>query len=143
MVDPYVDFLNVLNEIMGTPRFTVIVPLIPFFVPEYGYIDKINHTRGLIETFNVVYPQLEGLDFKEQAAELQVPVYFFVGRHDVNAMASLVEEYYNALTAPDIPWNLVIWNDPVTLMSYVSYVVQCYCGYSDTKANTVMLEVHT
>lgn len=101
VVAPYVDFLDVLNEIMGTPRFTVIVPLIPFFVPEYGYIDKINHTRGLIETFNVVYPQLEGLDFKEQAAELQVPVYFFVGRHDVNAMASLVEEYYNALTAPD------------------------------------------
>ncbi|WP_081459863.1 alpha/beta fold hydrolase [Pseudarthrobacter phenanthrenivorans] len=101
VVSPYVDFLNVLNEIMGTPRFTVIVPLIPFFVPEYGYIDKINHTRGLIETFNVVYPQLEGLDFKEQARELQVPVYFFVGRHDVNAMAALVEEYYNALNAPD------------------------------------------
>lgn len=101
VVSPYVAFLDVLNEIMGTPRFTVIVPLIPFFVPEYGYIDKINHTRGLIETFNVVYPQLEGLDFKEQAPELQVPVYFFVGRHDVNAMASLVEEYYDSLRAPD------------------------------------------
>lgn len=101
VVSPYVAFLNVLNEIMDTPRFTVIVPVIPFFVPEYGYIDKINHTRGLIETFNVVYPQLEGLDFKEQAPELKVPVYFFVGRHDVNAMASLVEEYYNSLTAPN------------------------------------------
>ncbi|HSO17086.1 MAG TPA: ATP-dependent Clp protease adapter ClpS, partial [Arthrobacter sp.] len=28
----------------------------------------------------------------------------------------------DVLSAPDIPWNLVIWNDPVNLMSYVSYV---------------------
>lgn len=101
VVSPYVAFLDVLNEIMGTPRFSLIVPVIPLFVPEYGYVDKINHTRGLIESFNVVYPQLEGLDFMEQAPDLKVPVYFFVGRHDVNAMASLVEEYYNSLTAPD------------------------------------------
>jgi pimeloyl-ACP methyl ester carboxylesterase len=101
VVSPYVAFLDVLNEIMGTPRFTVIVPVIPFFVPEYGYIDKINHTRGLVESFNAVYPQLENLDFKEQAPELKVPVRFFVGRHDVNATASLVEEYYNSVAAPD------------------------------------------
>lgn len=101
VVSPYTAFLDVLNEIMGTPRFSLIVPVIPFFVPEYGYIDKINHTRGLIESFNVMYPQLEDLNFKVQAPELHVPVYFFVGRHDVNAMASLVEEYYDSLAAPD------------------------------------------
>ena len=84
VVSPYVAFLDVLNEIMGTPRFSLIVPV-----------------SGLIESFNVVYPQLEGLDFKVQAPELLVPVYFFVGRHDVNAIASLVEEYYNSLSAPD------------------------------------------
>src|SRR6478752_8389543 len=48
----------------------------------------------------------------------------------------------DALTAPDVPWNLVIWNDPVNLMSYVSYVFQSYFGYSETKANKLMLEVH-
>src|SRR6476620_11431228 len=48
----------------------------------------------------------------------------------------------DALTAPDVPWNLAIWNDPVNLMSYVSYVVQSYFGYSETKANKLMLEVH-
>ena len=101
VASPYVAFLDVLNEIMDTPRFTVIVSVIPFFVPEYGYIDKVNHTRGLVESFNAVYPQLENLNFKEQAPELKVPVRFFVGRHDVNAMASLVEEYYNSVAAPD------------------------------------------
>jgi ATP-dependent Clp protease adaptor protein ClpS len=46
------------------------------------------------------------------------------------------------LSAADIPWNLVIWNDPVNLMSYVSYVFQSYFGYSEAKSNKLMLEVH-
>jgi ATP-dependent Clp protease adaptor protein ClpS len=48
----------------------------------------------------------------------------------------------DSLTAPDIPWNLVIWNDPVNLMSYVSYVFQSYFGYPEAKANKLMMEVH-
>ncbi|MGN7200800.1 alpha/beta fold hydrolase [Arthrobacter sp. SAFR-044] len=100
VASPYIAYLDVLNEMMGSLRFSVAVPLIPFFVPEYGYLDKINHTRGVTESFNAVYPQLENLDFRQQALELDVPVYFFVGRHDINAMASLVEDYYNALSAP-------------------------------------------
>jgi pimeloyl-ACP methyl ester carboxylesterase len=96
----YLDYLDVLNDYMGSPRYAFVVPLIPFFAPEYGLVDKVNHTRGLIDSFNVVYPQLADLDFAEQATKLQVPVYFFVGRNDVNAMASLVEDYYNKLSAP-------------------------------------------
>jgi ATP-dependent Clp protease adaptor protein ClpS len=48
----------------------------------------------------------------------------------------------DSLTAPDIPWNLVVWNDPVNLMSYVSYVFQSYFGYSEAKADKLMMEVH-
>ncbi len=96
----YLDYLDVLNEIMGEQRLSVVVPLVPFIAPEYGLVDKVNHTRGLIDSFNAVYPQLENLDFLEQATTLDVPVYFFVGRNDVNAMASLVEQYFAKLTAP-------------------------------------------
>ena len=96
----YLTYIDVLNDYMGSPRYAQIVPLIPFFAPEYGLVDKVNHTRGLINSFNVVYPQLADLDFAEQATKLQVPVYFFVGRNDVNAMASLVEDYYDGLSAP-------------------------------------------
>ncbi|MGG5171634.1 ATP-dependent Clp protease adapter ClpS [Pseudarthrobacter sp. J1738] len=46
------------------------------------------------------------------------------------------------LAATDTPWNLVIWDDPVNLMSYVSYVFQSYFGFSESKANKLMLEVH-
>ena len=86
----------------------MIVPLIPFFAPEYGLVDKVQHTRGLIHSFNAVYPQLADLDFATQATTLQVPVYFFVGRDDVNAMASLVEDYYQRLSAPH---KQLIWLD--------------------------------
>jgi hypothetical protein len=96
----YVAYLDVLQEYMGMPRFTLIVPIVPFFAPEYGYVDKLNHTRGLIESFDVVYPQLKDLDFAVQASRLEVPVYLFVGRKDVNAMYTIVEDYYNGLDAP-------------------------------------------
>jgi hypothetical protein len=92
--------MNVLNEYMGSPRYTVIVPIIPFMAPEYGYVDKINHTRGLMESFEVVYPQLAGLDFTTQAQKPNVPVYLFAGRYDANAISSIVEGYYNILEAP-------------------------------------------
>ena len=96
----YAAYLDVLNEYMGEPALSVIVPIVPFFAPEYGYVDKINHTRGLIESFNVVYPQLRDLEFREQAARLEVPVYLFVGRNDVNAMSSLAESWFEMLEAP-------------------------------------------
>lgn len=100
MLDKYVAYLDVLNDYMNSPRYTVIVPIVPFIAPEYGFVDKINHTRGLIRSFEVVYPQLQDVDFTTQAAKLDVPVYIFAGRNDVNAMSSLVEEYFNILEAP-------------------------------------------
>jgi ATP-dependent Clp protease adaptor protein ClpS len=46
----------------------------------------------------------------------------------------------DALT--DTPWQAVVWNDPVNLMSYVTYVFQKYFGYEKKKAEKLMLEVH-
>jgi pimeloyl-ACP methyl ester carboxylesterase len=100
MLDKYVTYLDVLNDYMHSPHYTVIVPIVPFIAPEYGFVDKINHTRGLIRSFEVVYPQLQDVDFTTQAAKLDVPVYIFAGHNDVNAMSSLVEEYFNVLEAP-------------------------------------------
>ena len=41
------------------------------------------------------------------------------------------------------PWVTVVWNDPVNLMSYVTYVFQTYFGYDKAKAQKLMMEVHT
>ena len=42
----------------------------------------------------------------------------------------------------DVPWVTIVWNDPVNLMSYVTYVFQTYFGYSKEKATQLMLDVH-
>ncbi|GAA2616058.1 ATP-dependent Clp protease adapter ClpS [Streptomyces axinellae] len=46
------------------------------------------------------------------------------------------------LPEPDVPWVTVVHNDPVNLMSYVTYVFQAYFGYSKEKAKKLMLDVH-
>ncbi len=45
-------------------------------------------------------------------------------------------------TDPDRPWVVVVWNDPINLMSYVAFVFQKLFGYSVAKANKLMLDVH-
>ena len=42
----------------------------------------------------------------------------------------------------DRPWLVIVWNDPVNLMSYVTYVLQKLFGYSREKATRLMLQVH-
>ena len=67
---------------------------------EYGLFDKVNWFRGALVTMDVVYPQLWDVDFRVQAAQLEVPVYFLLGRHDINAPPVLAEEYFELLNAP-------------------------------------------
>jgi ATP-dependent Clp protease adaptor protein ClpS len=43
---------------------------------------------------------------------------------------------------PDVPWIVLVWNDPINLMSYVTYVFQKLFGYSREKATSLMLDVH-
>lgn len=42
----------------------------------------------------------------------------------------------------DTPWNVIVFNDPINLMSYVTMVFQRVFGYPRTRAETLMLEVH-
>jgi ATP-dependent Clp protease adaptor protein ClpS len=43
---------------------------------------------------------------------------------------------------PDFPWLVIVWNDPINLMTYVTYVFQKLFGYSRAKATRLMLDVH-
>ena len=40
------------------------------------------------------------------------------------------------------PWVTIVWNDPVNLMNYVTYVFQRVFGYPKAKAEKLMLDVH-
>jgi pimeloyl-ACP methyl ester carboxylesterase len=97
---------------------------------EYGLLDKINFIRGIINTFNHVYQQLYTIDMRKDYTKLDVPVYFFLGRHDFNAPTVLVEEYMKVLDAPD---KRIVWfehsghnpwiNEPA---KFVREVLSCF-----------------
>ncbi|NBR00869.1 MAG: ATP-dependent Clp protease adapter ClpS [Actinobacteria bacterium] len=48
----------------------------------------------------------------------------------------------DASVAADHPWVVIVWNDPINLMSYVTFVLQKLFGYSLEKATELMLDVH-
>ena len=39
-------------------------------------------------------------------------------------------------------WLVIVWNDPINLMSYVTFVLQKLFGYAREKAERLMLQVH-
>lgn len=43
---------------------------------------------------------------------------------------------------PDRPWVTLVWNDPINLMTYVTYVFMTYFKYPREKAEELMLAVH-
>jgi ATP-dependent Clp protease adaptor protein ClpS len=46
------------------------------------------------------------------------------------------------VVVPDRPWIVLVWNDPINLMTYVTFVFQKLFGYSLEKATKLMLDVH-
>jgi len=42
----------------------------------------------------------------------------------------------------DVPWILIVWNDPINLMNYVVHVFRTYFGYSRDEAERLMMLVH-
>lgn len=68
--------------------------------PEYGWLDRVYYLLGLMNTFNVLYPQLQDIDFRLDATHLDLPVYLMLGRHDMNNPYQIPEEYFNLLEAP-------------------------------------------
>ena len=58
------------------------------------------------------------------------------------APGRIEEEIVGEETEEDRPWLVIVWNDPINLMSYVTWVFQKLFGYSLEKATKLMLEVH-
>lgn len=48
----------------------------------------------------------------------------------------------DSVSDPDVPWIVLVWNDPINLMSYVTFVFQKLFGYSLEKATKLMMDVH-
>ena len=60
------------------------------------------------------------------------------------ATPSLDEEMaVEVASSENLPWMCIVWDDPVNLMSYVTYVFQTILGYSKKRATELMMQVHT
>ena len=54
-----------------------------------------------------------------------------------------IEEELQAIFSNDAPWITIVWDDPVNLMTYVTYVLMEIFGFSKAKAQELMMKVHT
>jgi proline iminopeptidase len=70
------------------------------FVEEYTLLEQIHIFAGVFDTFSVLYPQIQQIDFRTDAAKLAVPVYLVQGRHEAAGRAELANEWFAQLEAP-------------------------------------------
>lgn len=86
--NPYPE-LNLDNEMPGI-----------LLVPEYTWMDRINAFRGFLDTNGTIYPQLQGLDFRRDVPNLEVPVYMVLGNREARGRSVLANEWFDRLQAP-------------------------------------------
>ena len=67
---------------------------------EYNLIEKFGVLRGLMDTFTVMYPQLQQIDFRRDVKRLEVPIYILDGTAELAARRDLMLEWFGALKAP-------------------------------------------
>jgi len=54
----------------------------------------------------------------------------------------LIDQSTDTKAPPITPWVTIVWNDPVNLMSYVTYVFMTHFGYPREMAEKLMWQVH-
>lgn len=67
---------------------------------EYSFIENANLLRGLLDMFSLMYPQLQGVDFRTDVPRLEVPVYVLDGEHEIRGRRELAHEWFAALEVP-------------------------------------------
>ncbi len=72
-----------------------------FLVEEYALIDQVHLLGAFMDTFSVVYPQLQDIDFRETATQFDVPMYFVQGANEAGGRAEIFEDWYPMVDAPD------------------------------------------
>ena len=57
--------------------------------------------------------------------------------------ATNIEEEISAIFSENTPWVTIVWDDPVNLMTYVTYVLMELFSFPREKAHELMMKVHT
>ena len=65
-----------------------------------------------------------------------------IGTEEIVVPDTVEELFGDTDTRLDVPWVVIVWDDPINLMDYVTHVFQKLFGYSRAKARRLMLQVH-
>lgn len=71
-----------------------------FLVSEYALIDQVHLLGAFMDTFSVLYPKVQDIDFRDSAVEFEIPVFFVQGAHEAGGRAELFNEWYPQVKAP-------------------------------------------
>ena len=71
-----------------------------FLVPEYSLVDQVHLLAGFMDTFGALYPRIQDVDLREDAATLDVPVFFVQGAHEAPGRSEPFSRWYAGLSAP-------------------------------------------
>lgn len=89
------------------------------FVGEYTLLEQLHIFAGFMDTFSVLYPQIQDIDFRTQAATLDVPVYLAMGAHEAPGRAEPAKQWFDLLQAPskrfvtfDTSGHRPLWEQP-------------------------------
>jgi pimeloyl-ACP methyl ester carboxylesterase len=67
---------------------------------EYTLVDRINFFRGIFQSLDALFPEMYRTDLFAEVPEVNVPVYFCLGRHDFEVPSALSAQYFEVLKAP-------------------------------------------
>ncbi len=89
------------------------------FVGEYTLLEQLHVFGGFLDTFSVLYPQIQDVDFRSQVTSLEVPVYLALGAHEARGRIEPAVEWFDLLEAPskkivtfDTSGHRPLWEQP-------------------------------
>ena len=78
------------------------------FAREYTLATRLSYLECFEQSLEAMWRDVAAVDFPTQIPRLEVPVFFFAGRHDWNTPFPLVEEWAASLAAPHVE---IVWFD--------------------------------
>ena len=106
-----------------------------FFVSEYALIDQIHLLGAFMDTFSVLYPQLQNIDFRRTATSFTIPMFFVEGAHEADGRAQPFAEWYPMIQAPikdlttfNTSGHRPLWEQPDEFVDYMVNTVLAQTG---------------
>lgn len=97
---------------------------------EYSLVDEVHNLAGFLDTFSIIYPQLQSIDFRIDATRLEVPVYIVEGRYEVRGRTEPSREWFAMLQAPhkqmvvfDTSGHRPLFEQPAAFVEYMTNTV--------------------